>query len=498
MLYVNLLLIIVLVLLFIRSKGYRQGFYLDKDIDKKKHSLYFLYPLAEYLLTKTGLEKRLINKISINEKIRALYISDQEDLQIRLYWYRKVSFLLVIIFAFSSLSLITSIQDKSNNPKAFNSYLIRPEVGEGDEHLKLKFKVENERDQDLILEDEIIIRNKERIYTDKEWEEILDKAIHYLELAMLGTNEDAAHVDKNLNFIKTIPGTGINVEWEPKEYRLVSSKGEIYNNLLDNEKIETSVKAILTYGDRKVEHTIPITILPMKVSDKEILYHNLQDLLDKTEKDTETAKEWSLPRQLGDYRLTWQKSESNSAFIIIILGLLAAVFTWFYRDKELDNKIKLRNNQMLLDYPEIINKFNLLVNAGMTIKQAWIKISEDYKGKIDSDSNNMRYAYEEMLLTVHELKLGIPESNAYERFGKRAGLLPYMKFSSILVQNLKKGNRGMVDLLKRESMETFHERKERAKKIGEEASTKLLGPMLIMLVIVLIIIMIPAFISFSL
>ena len=33
---------------------------------------------------------------------------------------------------------------------------------------------------------------------------------------------------------------------------------------------------------------------------------------------------------------------------------------------------------MLLDYPEIINKFNLLINAGMTIRQAWSKITEDY------------------------------------------------------------------------------------------------------------------------
>lgn len=109
----------------------------------------------------------------------------------------------------------------------------------------------------------------------------------------------------------------------------------------------------------------------------------------------------------------------------------------------------------------------------------------------------MRYAYEEMLVTLHELRLGIPEPYAYEQFGIRAGILPFMKFSTILVQNLKKGNRNMTDLLKQEANESFLERKETAKRLGEEASTKLLAPMMILLLIVLVIILTPAFINFQ-
>ena len=55
----------------------------------------------------------------------------------------------------------------------------------------------------------------------------------------------------------------------------------------------------------------------------------------------------------------------------------------------------------------------------------------------------------------------------------------------------------MVNLLRTEAVEAFHERKEAAKRLGEEASTKLIVPMAIMLFIVLVIIMIPALLSFS-
>ena len=159
--------------------------------------------------------------------------------------------------------------------------------------------------------------------------------------------------------------------------------------------------------------------------------------------------------------------------------------------------MKKRKEQMLLDYPEIINKFTLLVNAGMTVKQAWSKLTEDYEKKILSSQLKKRYAYEEMLVTVRELKLGVPESIAFEQFGRRVGLLPYIKFGSLIAQNIKKGSKGLSELLSKEASEAFEERKELAKRLGEEAGTKLLAPMMIMLLIVFIIILIPAFQSFG-
>jgi hypothetical protein len=72
-----------------------------------------------------------------------------------------------------------------------------------------------------------------------------------------------------------------------------------------------------------------------------------------------------------------------------------------------------------------------------------------------------------------------------------------MKFSTLIAQNLKKGNSGLCELLGREAVEAFESRKETAKRLGEEAGVKLLGPMMIMLIIVFMIILIPAFLSFA-
>lgn len=104
-----------------------------------------------------------------------------------------------------------------------------------------------------------------------------------------------------------------------------------------------------------------------------------------------------------------------------------------------------------------------------------------------------RPAYEEMVYTMHELQSGASESECYEHFGERCGLAAYRKFGVLLSQNLKKGTRGLADLLKQESVNAFEERKSVAKMRGEEAGTKMLLPMFLMLGVVLIMIVFPAF-----
>ena len=65
--------------------------------------------------------------------------------------------------------------------------------------------------------------------------------------------------------------------------------------------------------------------------------------------------------------------------------------------------------------------------------------------------------------------------------------------ASFLSQNLKKGTRGLTELLSLEAIHAFEERKARARRKGEEAGKKLLAPMVMMLGIVLIIVVVPAF-----
>ena len=149
---------------------------------------------------------------------------------------------------------------------------------------------------------------------------------------------------------------------------------------------------------------------------------------------------------------------------------------------------------MMLDYPEIITEFTMLTGAGMTAKNVWKKIAEDY-GITREKTGRKREAYEEIWITWQEMKSGIPEMECYERFARRCDLIPYMKMGALLSQNLKKGATGISEMLRMEAVQALEDRKSRARQLGEEAGTRLLIPMLLMLIIVITIVVVPAFLS---
>lgn len=87
------------------------------------------------------------------------------------------------------------------------------------------------------------------------------------------------------------------------------------------------------------------------------------------------------------------------------------------------------------------------------------------------------------------------ESESYENFGRRCDVQVYIRLGALLSQNLRKGTKGLTELLKLESIQAFEERKAQAKRLGEEAGTKLLLPMFLMLAVVLVIVIVPAFLT---
>ena len=105
--------------------------------------------------------------------------------------------------------------------------------------------------------------------------------------------------------------------------------------------------------------------------------------------------------------------------------------------------------------------------------------------------------YEEMLYSCYEMQCGVSESSAYERFGKRCGLQPYTKLIGLLSQSMRKGNMALLSDLQKEAEDAQEIRRSVARKKGEEAGTKLLIPMIMMLAIVMVLVMFPAFFSFS-
>lgn len=169
-------------------------------------------------------------------------------------------------------------------------------------------------------------------------------------------------------------------------------------------------------------------------------------------------------------------------FALMIFGIMAVV-----GDIELDKQIKERRMSIQIDFPDFINKLTLLINAGMTVGRAWEKIVDDNKKETP--------LYEELYIAQSDIRGGKSEHQAFEDFAKRCRTPEITKFIAVVLQNLRKGNSELVSILRLQATESWEMRKNVAKRIGEEASTKLLFPMMIMFLAILIIVIIPAILA---
>lgn len=92
----------------------------------------------------------------------------------------------------------------------------------------------------------------------------------------------------------------------------------------------------------------------------------------------------------------------------------------------------IKKEQMKLDYAEVVSKLLILLGAGMSLKQAWNRISAQYSDKRQKKQIKERYIYEEMIITNHEILDGESERLAYQKFGERVDLGEYQRLIRIL------------------------------------------------------------------
>lgn len=165
--------------------------------------------------------------------------------------------------------------------------------------------------------------------------------------------------------------------------------------------------------------------------------------------------------------------------------------------KNMRENLQKKNEALLNDYPEFISKLSLLILAGLSIFNALNKIVDDYHINIQN-GRKPRYLYEELSITCQKIKNGMYESFAYEEFGRRTGITCYIKFASLLISGLNRGNTDFNHQLSREATSALLDQKAHILQQGSKASTKLTFPMMLIFAVILILVIVPAFFSMNL
>lgn len=91
----------------------------------------------------------------------------------------------------------------------------------------------------------------------------------------------------------------------------------------------------------------------------------------------------------------------------------------------------------------------VLMGSGMTVEQAWNRITARYLDERKNNDKNIMPAYEEMLVTEREISDGVTGRKAYAGFAERVKLPCYQKLVRIILQSIHKEVRVYVKCSRR-------------------------------------------------
>jgi tight adherence protein C len=172
---------------------------------------------------------------------------------------------------------------------------------------------------------------------------------------------------------------------------------------------------------------------------------------------------------------------------MLIIGFLLAIVLPIAVYNDLSKKVIKRERLILLELPELLNKIILLVGAGSTVQQV---ISQCLRRRENQRSHPL---YKELFQMQKDWEAGYSFQQALEAFSKRCGVQEVSVFSTTLLLNYRRGGQDFVLALKELSHSLWEKRKAVSKTLGEQASSKLVFPMVFIFIALIILIGSPAF-----
>lgn len=425
-------------------------------------------------------------KTGILKNLAELYPEEIPGRIKRQYDIQRIKIMLMVIFAGDIVALFMWISGGKEEVLVDGGYVLRNRQGEGSREVLLTARRENGEG----IESGLVI--KECRYETKELEELYEEMLQKIPSVVLADNESWDCVTKDLCFMDRMEGYPFSLQWSSDNYYFLTGSGKVAAFEDVKEKKEKTALVTLTlraeYYDFAKEQVFYARICPMQ--EETAFSDKVKDSLKQSEEENPYDSKVLLPATIQGEQVVWEERQDSGSGQVFFLSILGAAAVCFLKNLDLQKKVQERNAKLAAEYPAVITRLALYLGAGMNLNGAWEKTAA-----AGSSRETVNPVYREMLLTCHEIEGGISEAEGYERFGRRVRQQRYIRLTTLLVQNLKKGNAALLLQLRQEAFLALEEYDAEIKRAGEETGTKLLFPMMLLMGMVMVLIMVPAFFS---
>ena len=466
------------------------------------YSRAFLASAAQiYAWWETIFSRRIIGRCGLSGKkgmrdrklrnnLQTLYPGDAPDRRMAAYRIEIISTIMLLAFVGSLICMAVSWMASDQRVLQDGDVIYRSTYGGMNVEADLSAGVSVD---DHYSEYPMQISVPAQVYSPDRADELYVSMAEEIDSLVLGENDSPGHIIYPLNFVRAVDGYPFTISWESSDYELLDYDGAVHNeNLIEPEMV--TITGDCVYRKDHWYIVRDLRICPRELTPEEAIGEELSEAVANADAESESADRLVLPSSISYGDITWTENTDDMSPMILMGVILISIVLVPYKESELNSRLKKRSRELLIEYPAFVSQLTLYMGAGMSVRNCLTRLGHRTEKR---DIRDRTYLDNELLITAHELEVGISESEAIEHFARRCGTREYMRFGALLIQNMKKGSTDLMAMLKEESEDAFALRKNEARKLGEEASTKMLLPMVMMLTVVMIIIMVPAYMSFS-
>lgn len=426
-----------------------------------------------------------MSKSQVRKAITRLYGDRAPEFERKFKRNKKTVFLLILLLSIMAAGRY-ALKSKTNPEPVNGKYLRRNEKGGSDKNLNIE-AVSSEG-----YSEEMSILVKSRRYDEPEIDKLYEAFCEELKKLIVPSGETIDNISSDMNLVNHIEGYPFDVTWHSSVPSVITDRGKIMKET--SEVVELTAE--ISYEDYLREFLIPVCIKPKNKTAEEVFWEDVREKIEEMSMSSETKEYQELPTEVSGSTIRYSVAKEPTAVYLIIIGITAALLSSLAKDEELIKKAKERDEQLKTDYSKFVNRIALYYGAGLPIRNIWEKMCAEYAQNRKTGLTGKRVVYEEMLKCDKKMNGGTTQQDAYDSFSESIGITEYTTIIGILKQAVSTGGTDISYVLKERRTAAFEEQKKRAKILGEQAGTKLLAPMFMMLLVVFIIILFPAFMSF--
>ncbi len=418
----------------------------------------------------------------IGDNLSAIYSGNRLEEEVNRYrknMMRKyIAILLICIILVVIFSVKAAFQHK------VLTQINRPESGEG--YITVPVEIQANY-KNTVVDGNASVQISEKKLSNKEIEEAVSDCAKRLKNIVPESSDGKHIIFEDIELPENDEKSGASIIWTSDDPVLVSNSGKVNVLALSGESEELILTADISLEGigKKVE--IPVTVVKEAQMYESSIVNSIDEMLKEIDANggEDTVK---LPQKLDNgVNLKWNIRSDNKSAVMAIMGVVSMFGIYLSRYSTVRKKVRRYRESVVEDFPYIIDKLVLMLNSGLTVFSALLKISEDSAehGEVSP-----------LTTELSGIGIRVRETNAswlneWKDFAVRMESGDMLRFISILEDNYKKGGE-LVGKLEAEGDNMREMRKKTIQQRIRMIDSKMTIPMMLMLIALVIVTVTPS------